>query len=412
MSANAPPSWLPFPLPRAQALAAPVLICIMLSMLVLPLPPFLLDVFFSFNIAVALVVLLVASYTIKPLDFAAFPTILLITTMLRLALNVASTRAVLMHGHTGPDAAGKVIESFANFLIGGNFAVGIIVFAILTVINFIVVTKGAGRIAEVSARFALDAMPGKQMSIDAELNAGSIDDKEARRRRLEVSQEADFYGSMDGASKFVRGDAIASMLILAINVVGGLAIGLIQHNLPLERAASNYVLLAIGDALVAQIPALVVSLAAGLIVSRVGQEDDIGGQVGSQLFKMPRALGLSVVRTRVMATAMGGFFGGVAGAYLSRYYPGSWNEALSSGQGVMAVALVIFARWRPLGCFRAALIFGGAGSIGPALQAVGIQAGYHLWNAAPYVLTLAIMLASTSRARASIGAPGELSMTR
>jgi flagellar biosynthesis protein FlhA len=293
VSANAPPSWLPFPLPRGQALAAPVLICIMLSMLVLPLPPFLLDVFFSFNIAVALVVLLVASYTIKPLDFAAFPTILLITTMLRLALNVASTRAVLMHGHTGPDAAGKVIESFANFLIGGNFAVGIIVFAILTVINFIVVTKGAGRIAEVSARFALDAMPGKQMSIDAELNAGSIDDKEARRRRLEVSQEADFYGSMDGASKFVRGDAIASMLILVINVVGGLAIGLIQHDLPLERAASNYVLLAIGDALVAQIPALVVSLAAGLIVSRVGQEDDIGGQVGSQLFRMPRALGLS-----------------------------------------------------------------------------------------------------------------------
>jgi flagellar biosynthesis protein FlhA len=293
VSANAPPSWLPFPLPRGQALAAPVLICIMLSMLVLPLPPFLLDVFFSFNIAVALVVLLVASYTIKPLDFAAFPTILLITTMLRLALNVASTRAVLMHGHTGPDAAGKVIESFANFLIGGNFAVGIIVFAILTVINFIVVTKGAGRIAEVSARFALDAMPGKQMSIDAELNAGSIYDKEARRRRLEVSQEADFYGSMDGASKFVRGDAIASMLILVINVVGGLAIGLIQHDLPLERAASNYVLLAIGDALVAQIPALVVSLAAGLIVSRVGQEDDIGGQVGSQLFRMPRALGLS-----------------------------------------------------------------------------------------------------------------------
>lgn len=293
MSANAPQSWLPFPLPRAQAFAAPILLCIMLSMLVLPLPAFLLDVFFSFNIAVALVVLLVASYTIKPLDFAAFPTILLITTMLRLALNVASTRAVLMHGHTGPDAAGKVIESFANFLIGGNFAVGIIVFAILTVINFIVVTKGAGRIAEVSARFALDAMPGKQMSIDAELNSGAIDDKEARRRRLEVSQEADFYGSMDGASKFVRGDAIASMLILAINVVGGLAIGLIQHNLPLERAASNYVLLAIGDALVGQIPALVVSLAAGLIVSRVGQEDDIGGQVGGQLFKMPRALGLS-----------------------------------------------------------------------------------------------------------------------
>ncbi len=298
MSANAHRSagrWpaLPFPMPAAQVLAAPVLIVVLLAMLVLPLPAFMLDVFFSFNIAVSLVVLLVASYTIKPLDFAAFPSVLLLTTMLRLALNVASTRAVLMHGHTGPDAAGKVIESFANFLIGGNFAVGIIVFTILTVINFIVVTKGAGRIAEVSARFALDAMPGKQMAIDAELNAGAIDDKEARRRRQEVSQEADFYGSMDGASKFVRGDAIAAMLILFINIVGGLSIGLLQHGLSLERAASNYVLLAIGDALVAQIPALVVSLAAGLIVSRVGSDDDIGGQVGKQLFSMPRALGLT-----------------------------------------------------------------------------------------------------------------------
>lgn len=293
MSAPARPNWLPFPLPAAQALAAPVLIVLLLAMLVLPLPAFLLDVFFSFNIAVALIVLLVSAYTVKPLDFAAFPSILLITTMLRLGLNVASTRAVLMHGHTGPDAAGKVIESFANFLIGGNFAVGIIVFAILTVINFVVVTKGAGRIAEVSARFALDAMPGKQMAIDAELNAGAIDDKEARRRRQEVSQEADFYGSMDGASKFVRGDAIAAILILVINVIGGLGIGLLQHDLTLERAASNYVLLAIGDALVAQIPALVVSLAAGLIVSRVGSDDDVGGQVGGQLFRMPRALGLS-----------------------------------------------------------------------------------------------------------------------
>ena len=293
MNARVQPSWLPFPLPAARMLAAPALIMVLLSMLVLPVPAFLLDVFFTFNIAVSLIVLLVASYTVRALDFAAFPTILLITTMLRLGLNVASTRAVLMHGHTGTDAAGKVIESFAHFLIGGNFAVGIIVFVILTVINFVVVTKGAGRIAEVSARFALDAMPGKQMAIDAELNAGAIDEKEARRRRQEVAQEADFYGSMDGASKFVRGDAIAAMLILGINVVGGLAIGLMQHNLPLERAASNYVLLAIGDALVAQIPALVISLAAGLIVSRVGQEDDIGGQVGSQLFAMPRALGLS-----------------------------------------------------------------------------------------------------------------------
>jgi flagellar biosynthesis protein FlhA len=284
---------LPIPLPHARALAAPVLIVLLLAMMVLPLPPFLLDVFFTFNIAISLVVLLVASYTVKPLDFAVFPTVLLITTMLRLGLNVASTRAVLMNGHTGPDAAGKVIESFAEFLIGGSFAVGIIVFAILTVINFVVVTKGAGRIAEVAARFALDAMPGKQMAIDAELNAGAIDDKEARRRRQEVAQEADFYGSMDGASKFVRGDAIAAMLILVINVIGGLSIGLIQHGLTLERAASNYVLLAIGDALVAQIPSLVISLAAGLIVSRVGSDADVGTQVGEQLFAMPKALGLA-----------------------------------------------------------------------------------------------------------------------
>jgi flagellar biosynthesis protein FlhA len=294
---NAPPrsslSWLPFPIPDAQALAAPVLIMMLLAMLILPLPALLLDVFFSFNIAVALVVLLVSAYIVRPLDFAAFPTVLLITTMLRLGLNVASTRAVLMYGHTGPDAAGKVIESFASFLIGGNFAVGIIVFVILTVINFVVVTKGAGRIAEVSARFALDAMPGKQMAIDAELSAGAIDEHEARRRRTEVAQEADFFGSMDGASKFVRGDAVAAMLILVINVVGGLAIGLMQHGLSLQQAASNYVLLAIGDALVAQIPALVVSLAAGLVVARVGNDADVGTQVRQQLFSMPRALGLT-----------------------------------------------------------------------------------------------------------------------
>jgi flagellar biosynthesis protein FlhA len=293
MNSRFQPSWLPFPLPAVGALGAPVLILLLLAMLVLPLPAFLLDVFFTFNIAVALIVLMVSAYTVKPLSFSAFPTVLLLTTMLRLGLNVASTRAILMHGHTGTDAAGKVIESFAHFLIGGNFAVGLIVFSILTVINFVVVTKGAGRISEVSARFALDAMPGKQMAIDADLNAGLIDEKDARRRRLEVGQEADFFGSMDGASKFVRGDAIAAMLILVINIIGGLAIGLIQHNLPIERALSNYVLLAVGDALVAQIPSLIISLAAGLIVSRVGDEDDIGGQVGKQLFSMPNALGLS-----------------------------------------------------------------------------------------------------------------------
>ncbi|HPA90324.1 MAG TPA: FHIPEP family type III secretion protein, partial [Quisquiliibacterium sp.] len=263
-------------LPPWQALAAPVFIVMMLAMMILPLPALLLDLFFTFNIAVAVVVLLVSAYTVKPLEFAVFPSVLLVTTLLRLSLNVASTRAVLLHGHTGTDAAGQVIESFAHFLIGGNFAVGIIVFAILTVINFIVVTKGAGRIAEVSARFALDAMPGKQMAIDADLNAGLIDQVEAKRRRTEVSQEAEFYGSMDGASKFVRGDAIAGILILFINVIGGLAIGVLEHNLSFAQAANNYVLMAIGDALVAQIPSLVISVAAGLVVSRVGDQDDVG----------------------------------------------------------------------------------------------------------------------------------------
>jgi flagellar biosynthesis protein FlhA len=282
-------------LPPPQAMAVPVVMLLILTMLLLPLPAFLLDVLFTFNIALALVVLLVSAYTIKPLDFAVFPSVLLMTTLMRLSLNVASTRAVLMNGHTGTDAAGKVIESFAQFLIGGNFAVGIIVFAILTVINFVVVTKGAGRIAEVSARFALDAMPGKQMSIDADLNAGQIDQAEAKRRRAEVAQEADFYGSMDGASKFVRGDAVAGILILFINVIGGLLIGVGQHNLSFGNAAGNYVLLAIGDALVAQVPALVISVAAGLIVSRVGSDDDIGTQFAKQVFSVPRALGLTAV---------------------------------------------------------------------------------------------------------------------
>jgi flagellar biosynthesis protein flhA len=245
-------------------------------------------------------------YTVKALDFAVFPTVLLVTTLMRLSLSVASTRAVLLHGHTGTDAAGKVIEAFANFLIGGNYAVGIIVFAILTVINFMVVTKGAGRIAEVSARFALDAMPGKQMAIDADLNAGQIDQAEARRRRQEVSREADFYGSMDGASKFVRGDAIASILILVINLVGGLLIGVVQHSLPLATAANNYVLLAIGDALVAQVPSLVISVAAGLLVSRVGDgNDDIGKQIASQLFSLPRALGLVALIVGVLGVIPG-----------------------------------------------------------------------------------------------------------
>lgn len=282
-----------FVLPPVKAMTVPVLIVAMLAMMIMPLPPLALDLLFSFNIALGLVVLLVAAYTQRPLDFSVFPSVLLVTTLLRLSLNVASTRAVLMDGHSGTDVAGQVIESFAEFVVGGSFAVGIIVFSILTVINFIVVTKGAGRIAEVSARFALDAMPGKQMAIDADLNAGVIDQDEARRRRREVGQEADFFGAMDGASKFVRGDAIAGILILAINIVGGLLLGTIQHDMGVSEAANNYVLLAIGDALVAQIPSLVISIAAALVVSRVGSDDDVGGQIFKQLFNVPRALGLT-----------------------------------------------------------------------------------------------------------------------
>lgn len=294
------------PLPPLSSLAVPMLAVVVLAMMLLPLPAPVLDFLFTFNIASSLLVLLVAVYTVKALDFAVFPTVLLVTTLMRLSLSVASTRAVLLHGHSGTDAAGKVIEAFANFLIGGNYAVGIIVFAILTVINFMVVTKGAGRIAEVSARFALDAMPGKQMAIDADLNAGQIDQAEARRRRQEVSREADFYGSMDGASKFVRGDAIASILILVINLVGGLIIGVVQHSLPLATAANNYVLLAIGDALVAQVPSLVISVAAGLLVSRVGDgNDDIGKQIASQLFSLPRALGLVALIVGVLGVIPG-----------------------------------------------------------------------------------------------------------
>ncbi len=275
---------------NARALAAPVFILLVLAMLVLPLPPIALDMLFTFNIALSIMVLLVSLSTRKALDFAAFPTVLLLATLLRLSLNVASTRVVLMEGHTGPDAAGKVIEAFGHFLVGGNYTVGIIVFLILVVINFIVITKGAGRIAEVSARFTLDAMPGKQMAIDADLNAGLIDENEARRRRAEIGQESDFYGSMDGASKFVRGDAIAGILILVINIVGGLLVGLMQHNLSLDEAAHNYTLLAIGDGLVAQIPALVISIAAGIIVSRVSTEEDIAGQMMSNVFSKVHAL--------------------------------------------------------------------------------------------------------------------------
>ncbi|RZT08991.1 flagellar biosynthesis protein FlhA [Duganella sp. CF402] len=272
------------------SLAAPILIIMLLAMMILPLPAFVLDLFFSFNIALSIIVLLTALYTVKPLDFMAFPTILLLSTMLRLALNVGSTRVVLTEGHTGADAAGKVIEAFGHFLIGGNYTVGIVVFVILTIINFVVVTKGAGRIAEVGARFALDAMPGKQMAIDADLNAGLIGEAEAKKRRSEVSMEAEFYGAMDGASKYVRGDAVAGILVTVINVVGGLLVGLIQHDMLFADAIKNYTLLAIGDGLVAQIPSLVISIAAGIVVSRVASDQDIGSQLMGQLFAKPQVL--------------------------------------------------------------------------------------------------------------------------
>ena len=288
-----------------KGLGAPILLMMMMAMIVVPLAPFMLDIFFSFNISLALVVLLVTIYSLRPLDFSLFPTILLVTTLLRLALNVASTRVVLLEGHTGGDAAGQVIKAFGEFVVGGNYAVGIIVFAILVIINFVVITKGATRISEVSARFTLDAMPGKQMAIDADLNAGLLDADEARKRREEISAEAEFYGSMDGASKFVRGDAVAGILILLINILGGLVIGILQHDLTFAVAAKNYVLLTIGDGLVAQIPALLLSTAAGIIVTRVSSTQDMGEQVLSQLFRNPKSLAVTAGILGVMGVIPG-----------------------------------------------------------------------------------------------------------
>tara|TARA_R110002012_G_scaffold112926_3_gene258839 strand:+ start:7988 stop:10075 length:2088 start_codon:yes stop_codon:yes gene_type:complete len=282
---------------RMKLLVGPLLILMILGMMIVPLPPFALDLLFTFNIALAIMVLMVSMFTKKPLDFAAFPAVLLFTTLLRLSLNVASTRVVLMEGHQGGASAGKVIEAFGAFLVGGNFAVGLVVFLILVIINFMVITKGAGRIAEVGARFTLDAMPGKQMAIDADLNAGLIGEEDAKKRRAEVAQEADFFGSMDGASKFVRGDAIAGLVIMVVNIIGGLMIGMLQHDMGFPAAAQTYMLLAIGDGLVAQIPALVISTAAGVTVSRVStdQGEDIGQQMLSQLFVNPQVLILAAV---------------------------------------------------------------------------------------------------------------------
>ena len=282
-------------------LGAPLIVIMMLGMVILPLPPWMLDMMFTFNIAFALIVVMVSVYALRPLDFTVFPTIILIATLLRLALNIASTRVVLLEGHTGSAAAGKVIEAFGDFVIGGNYAVGLVVFGILVIINFVVVTKGAGRVSEVSARFTLDAMPGKQMAIDADLNAGLCTQEEAKLRRTEVAQEADFYGSMDGASKFVRGDAVAGIMILFINMIGGLAIGILQHDMAAADAMKNYTLLTIGDGLVAQIPSLVLSTATAIIVTRVSASQEMGSLVFTQMFRDPRAL----IVTSVILTVLG-----------------------------------------------------------------------------------------------------------
>ncbi|CAM2957039.1 flagellar biosynthesis protein FlhA [Moritella viscosa] len=288
-----------------ENIGTPIVVLATLGMVVLPIPAFLLDVFFSFNIALSLLILLVSVYVNKPLDFAAFPTVLLIATLLRLALNVASTRVVLLEGHKGGDAAGQVIDAFGSVVIGGNLAVGLIVFMILMIINFAVVTKGAGRISEVSARFTLDAMPGKQMAIDADLNAGIIDQEQAKSRREEVTQEADFYGSMDGASKFVKGDAVAGLLILFINIIGGLIIGISQHDLSFAEAGEIYTLLTIGDGLVAQIPSLLLSIAAAIIVTRQNKDEKLGTQVTTQMVANPKALAVVAVIMTVMGLVPG-----------------------------------------------------------------------------------------------------------
>ncbi|MDR9828163.1 flagellar biosynthesis protein FlhA [Vibrio sp. FNV 38] len=293
------------PIQAFPAIGAPVMVLTALAMIVLPIPAFLLDLFFTFNIALAMVVLLVTVYTRRPLDFAAFPTVLLIATLLRLALNVASTRVVLLRGHEGPGAAGNVIEAFGNVVIGGNYAVGLIVFLILMIINFMVVTKGAGRISEVSARFTLDALPGKQMAIDADLNAGLIDQDQARTRRFEVTKEADFYGSMDGASKFVKGDAIAGILILMLNIVGGLSIGMVQWGLGFGEAIEIYTLLTIGDGLVAQIPSLLLSIGAAIMVTRQNTDEDMGEQLVFQMVDNPKALAITAVILGVMGIVPG-----------------------------------------------------------------------------------------------------------
>jgi flagellar biosynthesis protein FlhA len=341
-------------------LGIPLLLLMLLAMIILPIPPLLLDMFFTFNIALALVVLLVSVYAMRPLDFAAFPTILLIATLLRLGLNVASTRVVLLEGHQGGDAAGKVIEAFGHVVIGGNLAVGIVVFIILMIINFVVVTKGAGRISEVSARFTLDAMPGKQMAIDADLNAGLIDQDQARTRRQEVSSEADFYGAMDGASKFVRGDAVAGIMIMFINIFGGLAIGMAQHDLPFVEAFEKYTILTIGDGLVAQIPGLLLSVASAILVTRVNSSQEMGAQVVGQMFTSPKALAVSGIMMLVMGAI-----------------PGMPHVAFL-GLGLICVGLAYYIHWRkqqPAAVEDNSFIPAGARLAGEMPPSGGAQAG-------------------------------------
>jgi len=321
-----------------NGLGVPLMMMLMLAMMVVPLPPLLLDVLFTFNIALALIVLLVSIYAIKPLSFSVFPVVLLLTTLLRLGLNIASTRVILLNGQNGTDAAGKVIQAFGEFVVGGNYAVGIVVFAILVVINFVVVTKGAGRISEVTARFTLDSMPGKQMAIDADLNAGQITHEQANERRKEVVREADFYGAMDGASKFVRGDAVAGIIIMLVCIIGGLAIGVFQHNMPLGQALQNYTLLTIGDGLVAQIPALVLSTAAGIIVTRASTSEELGEQIVSQLFSDPRALGTTAVVIGIMGLIPGmpnlAFLTLAAVAGAAAYYQAKKKRALAAAPAI------------------------------------------------------------------------------
>lgn len=288
----------------SSAMMAMAVIAILMVMII-PIPTFLLDILLSFSITFSIIILLMSMYVLKPLQFSVFPSVLLMVTLLRLSLNVASTRLILLHGNEGTAAAGQVIKSFGTFVVGGNYVVGLIVFLVLVLINFVVITKGATRIAEVSARFTLDAMPGKQMSIDADLNAGLITDNEARRRRAEIEQEANFYGAMDGASKFVRGDAIAGVIIVFVNIIGGLIIGVLQKGMAIADAGRNYTLLTIGDGLVTQVPALIVSTAAGILVTRSAASTDLGGEVRSQLFMQPRVIATASIMLFVFALIPG-----------------------------------------------------------------------------------------------------------